>query len=115
MEQHRLQDVQDLLVVALNHVFLLQKVLGTVVHYHLLVGQLTLLRRQVQVLSAEGRMSAWILGLLPVLFALYLVLAQPEYLRPMIENVLGWLMLGGAAILMFVGILWLRKVVKVEV
>ena len=73
------------------------------------------LRRQVQVLSAEGRLSAWILGLLPVVFALYLILAQPDYLKPMIENVLGWVMLGGAAILMLVGTLWLRKVVKVEV
>ncbi len=34
------------------------------------------LRRQVSVLSAEGRLSAWILGLLPVVFALYLV-ARP--------------------------------------
>ena len=31
------------------------------------------LRRQVSVLSAEGRLSAWILGLLPIVFALYLV------------------------------------------
>lgn len=73
------------------------------------------LRRQVQVLSAEGRLSAWILGLLPLVFALYLILVRPAYLQPMIENVLGWLMIGMGTILLVVGALWLRKVVKVEV
>ena len=42
------------------------------------------LRRQVQVLSAEGRLSAWILGLLPIVFAFYLVLVRPEYLAPLV-------------------------------
>jgi tight adherence protein B len=73
------------------------------------------LRRQVQVLSAEGRLSAWILGLLPMVFALYLILVRPEYLAPMIENILGWIMIGLGAILLVIGALWLRKVVKVEV
>ena len=53
------------------------------------------LRRQVRVLSAEGRLSAWILGLLPPGFSLYLLLVRPEYLRPLVTDPLGWLMLGG--------------------
>jgi tight adherence protein B len=73
------------------------------------------LRRQVQVLSAEGRLSAWILGALPVVFAAYLILAQPEYLLPMIQTVFGWLMIGVGFVLLVVGALWLRKTVKVEV
>jgi tight adherence protein B len=73
------------------------------------------LRRQVQVLSAEGRMSAWILGGLPPFFLLYLALMRPEYLEPMISNKLGWIMLGVAAVMMTVGAFWLKKMVKVEV
>jgi tight adherence protein B len=73
------------------------------------------LRRQVQVLSAEGRLSAWILGLLPLVFALYLVLVRPEYLEPLVTTVFGWIMVGLGALLLVVGGLWLRKVVKVEV
>ena len=38
------------------------------------------LRRQVQVLSAEGRLSAVILVGLPLLFIVYLVLVRPEYI-----------------------------------
>lgn len=73
------------------------------------------LRRQVQVLSAEGRLSAWILGLLPVVFAIYLVLVRPEYLDPMIHSIIGWFLIALGLILLLVGIFWMRKAVKVEV
>jgi tight adherence protein B len=73
------------------------------------------LRRQVKVLSAEGRLSAWILGLLPPGFALYLLLVRPEYLRPLVTDPLGWLMLGVGAFLLVVGAVWMTKAVQVEV
>jgi len=73
------------------------------------------LRRQVQVLSAEGRLSAWILGLLPVAFASYLVLVRPDYLQPLIETLAGWVMIGCGVLLLAIGSFWLSKVVKVEV
>jgi tight adherence protein B len=73
------------------------------------------LRRQVKVLSAEGRLSAWILGLLPPAFALYLVFAQPGYLEPLVTEPLGLAMVGLGLLLLAVGAIWLRKTVKVEV
>jgi tight adherence protein B len=73
------------------------------------------LRRQVKVLSAEGRLSAAILGGLPPLFAVYLVLVRPEYIKPLYTDPLGVLMLVTAVIVLGIGIMWLRKVVKVEV
>ncbi|MBA2456730.1 MAG: type II secretion system F family protein [Nocardioidaceae bacterium] len=73
------------------------------------------LRRQVSVLSAEGRLSAYILGGLPPLFVTYLALARPTYLAPMYTTSLGLLMSGSAAVMMVVGIFWLKKSVKVEV
>jgi tight adherence protein B len=73
------------------------------------------LRRQVQVLSAEGRLSAYILFGLPIVFALYLLAVRPDYLRPLYTDPIGIFMLVGMAILLTVGGLWLRKVVKVEV
>jgi tight adherence protein B len=72
------------------------------------------LRRQVQVLSAEGRLSGWVLGALPVVFALYLVVARPEYLAQMFTP-LGYLMLATAVVLLTVGGLWMVRAVKVEV
>lgn len=72
------------------------------------------LRRQVQVLSAEGRLSGIILGALPVVFAAYLLVARPEYLRPMASPV-GVLLLVVAAVLLLVGGIWVAKTVRVEV
>jgi tight adherence protein B len=73
------------------------------------------LRRQVKVLSAEGRLSAWILGLLPPVFAMYLVLTRPSYLRPLWTTAMGVTFLGTGIVLLTVGTLWMRKAVTVEV
>lgn len=72
------------------------------------------LRRQVRVLSAEGRLSGVILGVLPLVFALYLLVARPAYLRPM-TSPQGIIMLVAAVVLLSVGGLWLAKIVRVEV
>ena len=73
------------------------------------------LRRQVEVLSAEGRLSAVILTLLPLLFICYLVIARPEYLSVLYTTPTGILMIVVGVFLLVAGGLWLRKVVKVEV
>jgi tight adherence protein B len=73
------------------------------------------LRRQVKVLSAEGRLSAWILGLLPPVFTLYLLLTRADYLKPLWSTAMGVLFLVVGVILLTVGALWMRKAVAVEV
>lgn len=73
------------------------------------------LRRQVRALSAEGRLSGWILGALPLVFATYLSLVRPEYLSPLMHTPLGWLLLTAAAVLYVSGAIWISRVVRVEV
>ena len=73
------------------------------------------LRRQVRGLSAEGRLSAWILGALPPIFATYLILVRPTYVKPLFTDPLGVTMLGIMIVLMIAGVVWLRRVVRVEV
>ena len=73
------------------------------------------LQRQVDVLSAEGRLSAWIIGLLPVVFTAYLLLTRPEYLQVLVTQPLGLALLALGAVLFVVGVLGLRWAVKVEV
>jgi len=73
------------------------------------------LRRQVRVLSAEGRLSAWILGGLPPLFFFYLVLVRHEYVSTLWTDPIGVVLLIFLVINMAVGALWLRKVIQVEV
>lgn len=73
------------------------------------------LQRQVKSLSAEGKMSAWILGLLPVGVFAFLMMTNGAYFAPMFTNVLGWAMLGAALIMMTVAVFWMRKLIRMEV
>jgi len=73
------------------------------------------LRRHVKALSAEGRLSTWILGGLPPVFLLYLVLAKPDYVHPMFSTPVGWIMLSVMGVLLTVGVFWMSKVSKVDV
>jgi tight adherence protein B len=73
------------------------------------------IRRQIQTLSAEGRLSAYILGGLPIVFTLYLLVARPDYILTLTEEPLGWLMIISGVVIMTVGGLWMKKIVDVEV
>lgn len=72
------------------------------------------LRRHVRALSAEGRLSCWILGGLPPAFMAYLALTKPTYMHPMFATSIGWVMITAIVVLLSVGIFWMSKVVKVE-
>jgi tight adherence protein B len=71
-------------------------------------------RRQVSSLSAEGRLSAYVLIALPFFVVLFLSLVNPGYLAVFTATAIGWAMLAVAAVLLVVGIFWLRATVKVE-
>jgi tight adherence protein B len=72
------------------------------------------LRRHVSALSAEGRLSAWIIGALPVVFVGYLLLARPGYLTPLVTDPLGILFLVGSVVLFAGGLAGLRWATRVE-
>lgn len=72
------------------------------------------LRRQVHALSAEGRLSAYILIALPVGVGAFLFVTRPTYMRPLYTTHVGELMLAGAGVLMVAGTLLMRQMIKVE-
>jgi tight adherence protein B len=74
-----------------------------------------MLRRQIRVLTSEGRLSAWVLALLPVGIALYMFAVNPEYIKVLFENTIGWVMLITSAALLVLGVLWMRKIVNIDV
>ena len=73
------------------------------------------LRREVRTLSAEGRLSGYVLAALPVGLFLYMLVANREYVSFFWTNVIGYFALGGLAILFILGFIWMRKLVKIEV
>lgn len=81
---------------------------------HLIRERLKLLG-QVSALSAEGRLSGWILFLMPVAMAVLLSITNPDYLFRLIEDPIGRVALGIAVIQMLLGGLWMRTIVQLRV
>lgn len=72
------------------------------------------IRRQVKSLSAEGRLSAIILVLLPIGVGGFVYLTNPEYILKLTENIFGYAMIGAAVVLYIVGGLWMRKTTQIK-
>lgn len=73
------------------------------------------LRREVKGLTAEGRMSALVLGALPIGMMGFLYVSNPGYLDPLTETTMGKLMLAYCAVSMLIGFAWMKKIITIEV
>ena len=73
------------------------------------------LRREIMSLTAEGRLSAWVLGIFPPAFAVVLFVIQPDYMNALFSEAIGIIAVGISAVMAFFGFLWLRKMMKIEV
>jgi len=73
------------------------------------------LRRQVRTLSAEGRLSAYVLLGLPFLIGAWMFYADPAYMHPLYTTAVGLIMLIGAILSVVVGAFWMRSLIRVEV
>lgn len=69
------------------------------------------LSRQVRTLTAEGRLSAYVLTGLPILLALFFQLTNPNYFDPL-RKAPGPALIVLAGLLMVIGWAWMRKLVK---
>jgi tight adherence protein B len=69
----------------------------------------------VRVLSAEGRLSATILCILPFVAALLFWLANPKLMSELWTNPMGIRMIVVAAIMMIIGIFWSRQIVRIHI
>ena len=70
---------------------------------------------KVRTLSAEGRLSAFILIALPFGIAGWMWFSNPKYLDPLLTDPIGKIMIIGAAIMMVFGIIVMKKIVAIEV
>jgi tight adherence protein B len=72
-------------------------------------------RRQVQTLTAEGRLSARILILLPIAMFIYIYLVNYDYISMMWTEQLGIYMLVAGVIMQIIGAIFISKIVKIEI
>jgi tight adherence protein B len=73
------------------------------------------LRRDVKALTAEGRMSAIVLGCLPPGLALVFYVTNPGYIRVLFNHLGGQIALGLAVVAMLAGFFWMKKIVDIKV
>lgn len=72
------------------------------------------IRNEIRALSAEGRMSAYVLVALPLIMLLYLRVTRPESFNLLFSTTPGLVMMTVVLILMTIGWFWVQKVVKIK-
>ena len=73
------------------------------------------LKGEIQALTAEGRISALVLGSLPFLLFGFLWFSNRDYLLPLIESTFGRIAVAVGILLMGAGVFWLKKIVDIEI
>jgi tight adherence protein B len=73
------------------------------------------LKRMVDVLTAQAKISRWILTLLPVFVLVMLMMSGGDYLDPMFSSTLGIIALIFGGVLVTIGSLWIKKIAKMDV
>lgn len=72
------------------------------------------LQRQVRVHTAQGRLTGWILSILPVVLGFLLYLANPVQMSLLWTRPVGLKLLYGAAFMTTVGALIIRKIIRIR-
>lgn len=73
------------------------------------------LEREIDTQTAQGRMQAWVMGLLPVLFMFVIYSFDPNLVRPLFETFIGYTILAAAAVLDLIGVYFIWKIVSIRV
>lgn len=69
----------------------------------------------IRVLSAEGRLSAWILTCLPFVLAFMIYMINPDFLSVLWTDPTGYMLIGAALTMMVIGIFVMSRIIKIRV
>lgn len=73
------------------------------------------LGRRIKTLSAESKMSAWILILVPFVVFIMLSIVNPDFIAPLYEDPRGINLVMAGIVGIVIGALWIRKIISFEV
>jgi tight adherence protein B len=73
------------------------------------------LEDKIAALTAQGRLQAWVMGLLPVGIAMVLGVFDPDSMRPLVADWRGWMVCAGVAAMQVAGFLMIRRLVAIEI
>jgi len=69
----------------------------------------------IRTLTAQGRLSGFIIGLMPAGLCVLLTILNPDYMGQMFSSSLGQTLLGASVGMQILGFLWINKIVKIKV
>jgi len=72
------------------------------------------IRRIVQTLTAQGRMSRWVVSLLPVILLATISFLNPTYVEPLYKETFGRVLLAMAAVMLVTGSLVIKRIVDIK-
>ncbi|MCA1030992.1 type II secretion system F family protein [Bacillus timonensis] len=75
----------------------------------------TKIQRQILTLTAQGRLSGIVIGLLPIILGFVLYLIEPEYIGTLFTHPIGMMMVGAGAFSGAIGFIMIRKLTTIEV
>jgi tight adherence protein B len=73
------------------------------------------IRRQIRVYTAQGRMTGYLLSALPIILFLVLYTINAQYMSILFTDPIGKILVGVAVSMQFIGFLWIRKIIKIEI
>lgn len=73
------------------------------------------LRRDVAALTAEGKMSAIVLGALPILLGFAMWVMNPEYIGTLFEDSVGQILLVSSVLAALAGFAWMSKIINIDI
>ena len=73
------------------------------------------IRRQIKVYTAQGRMTGYLLSALPIILFLLLYTINAQYMSILFTDPVGKILVAVALTMQFVGFLWIRKIIKIEI
>jgi tight adherence protein B len=79
-----------------------------------LIRERARVKRQVRVASAHGRITGWVLSMMPPGLAAIMVLVAPEHMKTFVQDPLGIRMIIAALVLQAIGVVAIRRIVQVE-
>ncbi|MCL5290067.1 MAG: type II secretion system F family protein [Bacillota bacterium] len=73
------------------------------------------IKGQIRTLTAQGRISGFVIGLLPVGLTAVMFVISPTYIMTLFTNQIGLMLVGAAVISEIIGVLFIKKIVDIEV
>lgn len=73
------------------------------------------LRQVIETQTAQGRLQAWVMGLMPAAVCGLFYLLDPELIRPLFETIGGYIILAIAIVLNIIGVYFILKVIDIRV